>query len=181
MMSDNPRTKPHIPFPNGRCISKERFDDPLVRVYWYEDGKHDNNSINWQEVKGAVHIRSLNAPRGTIDIVKFDCGENLTLASLRFPELTRDAKERAWNFFSVDISKGLVEAMEFHERHLKILRDNLDQWATDPDLVLERFDKEIKKSSKGPFQTSTKLKKMLQNLKAFLPYEHNIRRYFNEP
>lgn len=179
---NNPRTKPHIPIGNGRFISQERFDDPLMRVYWYYPEKHDDNSINWQEVKGAVHVRSLRAPNHqTIDIVKFDCGENLTLASLSFPELTQEAKERAWKFFSIDISKGLVEAIEFHERHLKILQDNFDQWVSDPDTVLERFDKNLKKVSKKGTRHSTKLKQLLQGLKSFLPYEHSIRRYFNEP
>ena len=167
-MTNNPRTLAHIPLDRGRYISKEFYDNPLVRVYFYRTDSQPliRSKLNWAKITGANKIITVNveeAPWDMVDIVKFDTHANLMMATLHHPELgTPDSKDMAWDHLSVDIEQLILEDIKCYTDLLKHTKNQLKMWRNNPERVLHNLDQELTKDPRG----NRRLRYMLKNLKS---------------
>lgn len=173
-MSIDLRIHPHIPLRNSRFISKKLFDNPLLRVYYHLSDEINVERPNWNNVKGATKIASVNDNGWRkVDFIKFNNSKNLLVASLQWPELTNDAKDRAWRDFAVDIPLSLKLAIECYEEELSRYKKVLNRLENEPDKFFKKLDYidrlEFKSAKHRGSRSNSKLTQMLKNLRSSVP------------
>lgn len=166
-MKNNSRLQAHIPLDKGRHISKEFYDNPLTRVYFYRVDWQPvlRSKPNWETVKGAYKIVTFNIdapPWEKVDIIRFDNNANLIYATLKYPELgTPDTKDLAWDYLNVDIGKMIQDDVASYEQLLEYAREHLKMWQKEPERVLKNLDNWLVRDKHG----NQKIRYLLKNLK----------------